>query len=130
MISSREYQVAELIAWGASDKEVAEELYISPETAKTHRKNILHKIHGHNSADLTRWFFEKKCNMCFGLNPRQVRHIAIGLLLLVVTDLFVDSELFRARRTRLPKAREMEARVRTRPIRVRARKYELQPVMA
>jgi DNA-binding NarL/FixJ family response regulator len=27
MISKREYQVAELIAWGASDKEVADELY-------------------------------------------------------------------------------------------------------
>jgi DNA-binding NarL/FixJ family response regulator len=47
MISRREYQVAELIAWGASDKEVADELYISQLTARTHRKNILEKIRGH-----------------------------------------------------------------------------------
>ncbi len=75
MITKREYQVAELIAWGASDKEVADELYISRMTARTHRRNILEKIHGHNAADITRWFFEKKTKKSFGLNPRQIRHL-------------------------------------------------------
>jgi DNA-binding CsgD family transcriptional regulator len=75
IISDREYQVAELIAWGASDKEVAQELNISPDTAKTHRRNILKKIEGHNTADITRWFFIRKCKMIFDKNPRKVDHI-------------------------------------------------------
>ena len=98
-LSVREYEVAGLIAWGASGKEVAEELFISPETAQTHRRNILRKIKGHNGSDITRWFFERKCNMCFGLNPRQIRHIAFGLLLLVMSDIFVDTELLTACKT-------------------------------
>lgn len=77
IISDREYQVAELIAWGASDKEIAQELNISPKTAKTHRRNILKKIEGHNTADITRWIFERKFNMIFKTNPRKINHIQV-----------------------------------------------------
>ena len=77
IVSDREYQVSELIAWGASDKEVALELNISPKTAKTHRRNILKKIEGHNTADITRWVFEKKFNMIFKTNPRKINHIPV-----------------------------------------------------
>jgi DNA-binding CsgD family transcriptional regulator len=128
MVSRREYQVAELIAWGASDKEIAQELEISPETAKTHRKNILHKIDGHNAADITRWFFQKKCRISFGLNPRQIMHLAVFLLGLVIFDEFVDnSEMLRARRIRMKAAktaRYVRSRVKT------GRKYEFQPLVA
>jgi len=82
-ISPREYQIAELIAWGASDKEVAMELSITPLTAKTHRRNIEHKIEAKNTADLTRWFFQHKHRVSFGLNPRTIKHIAMSMFLLV-----------------------------------------------
>jgi len=97
MISPREYEIAELIAWGASAKEVAEELHISEETVRTHRRNILVKIHGHNAADLTRWYFQRKAKQCFGLNPRKVRHIAFFLMLLICVGEFIDSDMLRAR---------------------------------
>jgi len=97
-ISDREYQIAELIAWGASDKEVAEELYISPETAKTHRKNILKKIHGHNAADLTRWFFQHKCRISLGINPRQVRHLAFAFLVLIGIGEYMSQDMIRTAR--------------------------------
>ena len=113
MISKREYQIAELIAWGASDKEVAEELFISPNTARTHRKNILEKIRGHNAADLTRWYFSNKSKQCFGLNPRQVRHIAVCLLLLIGVGEFMNVEMIRARTARVGRAKVQTVRVRT-----------------
>lgn len=97
-ISRREYQIAELIAWGASDKEVADELCISFQTAKTHRKNILKKINGHNAADLTRWFFQKKCGISLGLNPRQVRHLAFIFLLLVCVGEYTNQNMIRTAR--------------------------------
>ena len=97
-ISSREYQIAELIAWGATDKEVAQELFISPETAKTHRKNILKKIGGHNAADLTRWFFQKKCRVSLGVNPRQIRHLAFAFLILVAIGEYTNQDMIRTLR--------------------------------
>ena len=130
ILSYREYDVARLIAWGASDKEVAEELNISLHTAHTHRRNILRKIDGHNTADITRFFLSREYNVRFGLNPRQIRHIAFGMLLLICLNEFFDTELLRARRIRLPKPKETEVRVRPRTTRVRARRYELQPIMA
>ncbi|MBK8504633.1 MAG: helix-turn-helix transcriptional regulator [Saprospiraceae bacterium] len=42
-ISDREKEVLELIAYENTNDEIAEKLYISIHTAKTHRKNLLEK---------------------------------------------------------------------------------------
>ena len=55
-LSKRETQVADLIHKGFIDKEIAERLHISYETARTHRKNIHRKMCARNSADITRIF--------------------------------------------------------------------------
>lgn len=51
-LTPREIQILSLIAGGASRKEITERLYISPETVKTHRKNIMTKLHLHKHSDL------------------------------------------------------------------------------
>lgn len=43
-LSNREYEVMELLAQGMSNKEIAEELYISEKTVKNHVSNILRKL--------------------------------------------------------------------------------------
>ncbi|MFW6006858.1 MAG: response regulator [Bacillota bacterium] len=43
-LSDREHQVLELLAQGMSNKELAEELYISEKTVKNHVSNILRKL--------------------------------------------------------------------------------------
>lgn len=113
-LSGREYQIAELIAWGASDKEVAMELSIDVTTARTHRRNIERKIHAHNSADLTRWFFEHKMRMSFGLNPRHVQHIAMLLFLMVIYAEFSNLPVIRLRSSRAGTAGTEMVRVRSR----------------
>lgn len=45
VLSARETEVLELVAEGLTDKEIAEKLFISINTAKTHLKNILAKLH-------------------------------------------------------------------------------------
>jgi DNA-binding CsgD family transcriptional regulator len=57
-ISNREMEVLNLISLAFSTSEIAQELYISSETAKTHRKNLLLKINAKNSAGLVRKAFE------------------------------------------------------------------------
>ena len=51
-LSPRERQIATLISVGRSDKEIAEELNISPATVATHNKNIFKKLSVHSRIEL------------------------------------------------------------------------------
>ena len=125
-ISSREYQIAELIAWGASDKEVAQELNITPLTARTHRRTVEHKIGAYNAADLTRWFFQDKHKLSFGLNPRQIRHIAMMLFLLITFAEISQLPIIRIRASRGARTEKTESiRCRIRSSRARRNEYIL-----
>lgn len=57
-ITRRENEIIRLIANGKTDQDVAESLHISTNTARTHRKNILHKLELSNTADLVRFAME------------------------------------------------------------------------
>jgi len=57
-ISNRELEVLELISRAFSTSEIAKELFIGTETAKTHRKNLMAKMNTKNSAGLVRKGFE------------------------------------------------------------------------
>ncbi|WKK66354.1 LuxR C-terminal-related transcriptional regulator [Lutimonas zeaxanthinifaciens] len=50
--SGREVEIIDLISKGLSIKEIAEQLYISEHTVKTHRKNILRKADVKNTVHL------------------------------------------------------------------------------
>lgn len=43
-VSEREYEVLELLAKGHSNKEIAERLFVSPNTVKTHLANLYGKL--------------------------------------------------------------------------------------
>lgn len=51
-LTKQEQRILEKVTQGLYNKEIAEELCISIETVKTHRKNILHKLECHNILDL------------------------------------------------------------------------------
>ena len=56
-LSPREVEVAELAAHGHRIAEIAELLFISRDTAKTHLKSIFRKLEVHNRAELAaKWF--------------------------------------------------------------------------
>ena len=55
MLSPREREVFQLVGEGRTNREVAEELEISPATVETHRARILRKLDLHNTADLVRY---------------------------------------------------------------------------
>jgi DNA-binding NarL/FixJ family response regulator len=52
-ISTREEEIICLVAKGMTNKEIAEQLIISPHTVLTHRKNIARKLEIHSAAGLT-----------------------------------------------------------------------------
>ncbi len=58
-LTTREKEVLTLIAFGSTNKEIAEKLFIALSTVKTHRVNIMNKLDVHDVAGLTRVAIEK-----------------------------------------------------------------------
>ena len=58
-VSPRESQVLHLIAYEHSTQEIADALFVSFDTALTHRKNLLKKLKVKNTAGLVRVAFEE-----------------------------------------------------------------------
>ncbi|MDF2630289.1 MAG: chemotaxis protein CheY [Symbiobacteriaceae bacterium] len=54
-LSDRELEVLERVAGGATNREIAEELFISENTVKHHLKNILAKLQMQNRAQAAAW---------------------------------------------------------------------------
>lgn len=60
-LSKREREILKLIAGGLIDKEIARQLNISFQTAKTHRNNLIHKLNLRNTAGVVA--FAKDCGL-------------------------------------------------------------------
>ena len=58
-LTERERQVAVLIAWGKTNREIAEELVLSKRTVEKHAANILSKLGLTSRAQVVRWAIEK-----------------------------------------------------------------------
>lgn len=57
-ITSREYEILQLIAFEKTTNQIAKDLFISDHTVITHRKNLLDKLGAKNTAGLVRKAFE------------------------------------------------------------------------
>jgi len=58
LLTERELEVLLLAARGASNQEIADSLFISPHTAKTHVNRIMSKVHAHDRAQLVIFAYE------------------------------------------------------------------------
>ncbi len=57
-LAPREQEVLEHLARGASNREIAELLFISENTVSYHMKNILSKLHPRNRTQVAAWALE------------------------------------------------------------------------
>ncbi|WP_433324095.1 helix-turn-helix transcriptional regulator [Spirillospora sp. CA-294931] len=55
-LTKREWEIAELVAAGLSNRDIAARLFISPRTADTHVQNILVKLGFQNRVQVAAWF--------------------------------------------------------------------------
>jgi DNA-binding CsgD family transcriptional regulator len=85
-LSKSEMRVTRLIAWGLTDKEIAEKLFISPLTVMAHRRNIYRELGIHKETDLTRWYFFKE--YCIKDNPFKKIMAALFLVLSISMTLY------------------------------------------
>lgn len=59
-LSQREREMLKLVAEGLTNGEIADRIFLSPETIKSYRKNLLLKLDAKNTAVLVRIAIEKK----------------------------------------------------------------------
>lgn len=87
-LSKRESQVTQLIAWGATKKDVANSLHRSIRTIENTCRNIFEKTGVTKVNELSAWFFCHEFNISIDLSPLKQQRAAITMLLLVTLELF------------------------------------------
>lgn len=107
-LTKRESEVAELIAWGASKKEIASRLFIDNRTVENHARSIYEKTGVTKSNELSAWWFCVHFNISFDLSPLKRKVVTLVLLLLVVSTEFTNAQNLRTFRS----GRKVECRAR------------------
>lgn len=62
-LTKRELEVAEMLAFGASKKEIATKLFISERTVENHARSIYQKVGVSKVSELSTWFIGTKYNI-------------------------------------------------------------------
>lgn len=95
-LSKREAQVAELLAWGAAKKEVADKLFISTRTVENTARNIYAKTGVQKATELCVWWFCTKCGVPISKDPLKRAFGAVILLcILIPRELSGNGDFFR-----------------------------------
>lgn len=111
ILTKREAEIAELLAWGATKKDVANTLFVSERTVENHTRNIYEKTGVTKINELSAWWFCTNFHISFDLSPLTRRAIATCLLVLVVFQMTFNSDaIIRAQRTQARTTRVRSAR--------------------
>lgn len=110
-LSPRESEIAELLAWGASKKEVADRLFISARTVENTARNIYQKIGIQKATELCVWWFCTKCGVPVSLDPLKRAFIAVLLLIAYVPRECVFTDDFTPRTTRTARTTRVARRL-------------------
>ena len=110
-LTKRETQIAELIAWGLSKKEVAEKLFISPRTVENTARSIYEKTGVTKANELSAWYFCSMFKISLDMSPLRRGVVAVGLLLLLIPrEIIPNNDKMVRVRTRTVQARAGRAR--------------------
>jgi DNA-binding CsgD family transcriptional regulator len=93
ILTKRETEVAELLAWGAAKKEAADKLGISTRTVENIARNIYEKIDIQKATELCVYWFCTRCGVSFDMSPIKRKVISIALLIIIIPQLVLDSNM-------------------------------------
>lgn len=85
-LTKRETQVAELLAWGAEKKRVAEKLFISVHTVENTARNIYSKLEIQKATELCVWWFCSRFDIPASLSP--LRKALVSVLLIALLGVY------------------------------------------
>lgn len=117
-VTHREMEVAQLISFGLTEKEISEVLEFSHHTLKAHKRNLFNKTGCRNIADVTRWYIQHTSGIHMDPPEAIKKLVSAFLLILIAVAEFSDSEFIRQRsRTRRIARTEIVRLRRTRRLR-------------
>ena len=102
-LTRRETEIAELLAWGAARKEVADKLNISLRTVENTARNIYEKIGIQKATELCVYWFIAKLGVDPKRDPLRRTFIAFLLLLIYLPAAFSYQPDQQARTPRAPR---------------------------
>lgn len=102
-LGDRERQVVRFIAWGASQKEVADELGISRRTVDNIVRRVKEKLHLQKNTELSAWFFCTSFGISFDLSPLKRKLGAVILAVLLFHGELTGNRVFCRYRGSLPR---------------------------
>ncbi len=110
-LTPRETEIARLLAWGASKKEVADMLFISTRTVENTARSIYAKTGVNKATELCVWWFCVKCKVPISLDPLKRAFLAGCLLIVLIPrELCGQGDLFRVGRVRARVTKTARAR--------------------
>ena len=90
ILTRREREIAELIAWGSCKKEVASRCHIAVRTVENHVRNIYEKTGVTKVNELSAWYFCTHYNIPLTMSPLVRRTMAV--VLLTIFSAFINLE--------------------------------------
>lgn len=110
-LTKRESEIAELFAWGASKKDVANRLFISERTVENHARNIYAKTGCQKINELCAWWFCTTFHISFDLSPLKRTVIVSFMLMLLIPQIIGwDNQDYCRARSRVRTTRTVRAR--------------------
>jgi len=91
ILTKREAEIAELLAWGAAKKEVADTLYISTRTVENTARNIFVKCGIQKATELCVWWFCTQCGVSFEMSPIK-RAVSIVILFFFIQSNIIEAK--------------------------------------
>lgn len=82
-LTKQENRIAEMIAWGAAKKEIADKLHLSVRTIENHSRNIFEKLGIQKSTELSVFWFCTHYKISFSDSPIAIKIVSCLLLSLM-----------------------------------------------
>lgn len=96
-LTKRESEIAELFAWGAAKKDVANRLCISERTVENHTRNIYEKTGCSKVNELSAWWFCVTFHISFDLSPLKRKILALFFLGVMIPQIYSNDNVIMAR---------------------------------
>lgn len=88
--TNRERQIADLLARGLSEKEIAEQLCISPATVNNHTRNMREQLHVNKNTELILAYIAYVNHKNFSLH--KIRKFGVSIILVLINVCLFNKE--------------------------------------
>lgn len=91
LFTDREREIADLMARGLSEKEIAEHLNISPATVNNHTRNMRDKLHVNKNTELILAYIADVNHKKFSIS--EIRQFGVSIILILINICLFNKEI-------------------------------------